>query len=78
MVECTKNKMLIFINRKIDECIWEFRLKTFQVSGNAQNAIKAHGNIIKALKERDPEVAELYAKRHIQLVNVDMDVIVRQ
>ena len=78
MVECTKNKMLIFINRKIDECIWEFRLKTFQVSGNAQNAIKAHGNIIKALKERNPEVAELYAKRHIQLVNVDMDVIVRQ
>ena len=53
-------------------------MKTFQVSGNAQNAIKAHGNIIKALKERDPEVAELYAKRHIQLVNVDMDVIVRQ
>lgn len=78
MVECTKNKMLIFINRKIDECIWEFRLKTFQVPGNSQNAIKAHGNILKALKDRDPEVAELYAKRHIELVNVDMNVIVRQ
>lgn len=78
MVECTKNKMLIFINRKIDECIWDFRLKTFQVPRNAQNAIKAHENIVKALKDRDPEVAELYAKRHIELVNVDMDVIVRQ
>lgn len=78
MVECTKNKMLIFINRKIDECIWDFRLKTFQVPRNAQNAISAHGKIVRALRDRDPEVAELYAKRHIELVNVDMDIIVRQ
>lgn len=78
MVECTKNKMLIFINRKIDECIWDFRLKTFQVPRNAQNAISAHGNIIKALMDRDPEVAELYAKRHIHLIHVDMDVILNQ
>ena len=76
MVECTKNKMLIFINRKVDECIWDIRLKTFQVPRNAQNAISAHGKIIKALMDRDPEVAELYAKRHIELVNVDMDIIV--
>ena len=78
MVECTQNKMLIFINHKIDECIWDFRLKTFQVPRNAQNAISAHGKIVKAIMDRDPEVAELYAKRHVELINLDMDKVIRQ
>ena len=78
LVECTKNKMLIFISHKIDECIWDFRLKTFQVPRNAQNAISAHGKIVKAIMDRDPEVAELYAKRHVELINVDMDKVIRQ
>lgn len=77
IVEASKNKMLIFINQKVDQCIWDFRLRTFQVSQNAQNAIRAHHNIVKALKERDADVAELYARRHIQLINTDMDVIIK-
>ena len=78
MVEYTGNGMLIFINKKIDECLWDFRIRTFQVPRNAQNAIKAHQNIVDAIKERDPEVAELYAKRHIHLINVDMNVILNK
>lgn len=77
IVEASKNNMLIFMNRKVDECIWNFRLKTFQVPQNAQNAIKAHEYIVKALKDRDAEIAEVYAKRHIQLINTDMDVIIK-
>lgn len=78
MVEYTGNGMLIFINKKVDECIWDFRIRTFQVPRNAQNAIKAHRNIVDAIRDRDPEVAELYAKRHIHLINVDMDVILKK
>lgn len=77
IVESSKNTMLIMINRKIDERIKDFRYRTFQVPQNAQNAIKAHQNIVNALKERDEEVAELYARRHIHLINVDMDVIIK-
>lgn len=78
IVECSRNKMLIFISKKIDECIRDFRLKTFQVPPNATNAIKAHQDIVDAIKARDEEVAELYAKRHISLINIDMDVIIKR
>jgi GntR family transcriptional repressor for pyruvate dehydrogenase complex len=78
IVECSRNKMLIFICKKIDECIRDFRLKTFQVPQNALNAIKAHQDIVDAIKARDEEVAELYAKRHISLINIDMDVIIKR
>lgn len=78
IVEASKNKMMIFICKKIDECIRDFRLKTFQVPQNARNAIKAHQDIIDALKARDEEVAELYAKRHISLINTDLNVIIRR
>jgi GntR family transcriptional repressor for pyruvate dehydrogenase complex len=78
IVECSRNKMLIFICKKIDECIRDFRLKTFQVPQNARNAIKAHQDIVDAIKARDEEVAELYAKRHISLINIDMDVIIKR
>jgi len=78
IVEASKNKMLIFMSRKIDECIRDFRLKTFQVPQNAQNAIRAHHNIVEALKARDEEVSELYAKRHISLINTDLNVIIKR
>jgi GntR family transcriptional repressor for pyruvate dehydrogenase complex len=77
-VEASKNKMLIFMSKKIDECIRDFRLRTFQVPRNAQNAVRAHHNIVEALKARDEEVAELYAKRHISLINTDMNVIIKR
>lgn len=78
IVETSKNQMLILMSKKIDDCIRDFRRKTFQVPQNAQNAIKAHSNIVEALKVRDEEVAELYAKRHISLINTDLDVIIRR
>lgn len=77
IVEATKNKMLIFISKKIDDRIKDFRLKTFRVPQNAQNAIQAHYNIVRALKERDEEVAELYASRHIHLIYTDMDAVIK-
>ncbi|MGL5437120.1 MAG: FadR/GntR family transcriptional regulator [Lachnospiraceae bacterium] len=77
IVESSKNSMLIMINKQIDERIRDFRYRTFQVPQNSQNAIKAHQNIVNALKARDEEVAELYARRHIHLINVDMDVIIK-
>lgn len=78
IVEASRNSMLLMINKKIDERIKDFRYRTFQVPQNAQNAIKAHQNIVNALKERDGEVGELYAKRHIHLINVDMDIMIKK
>ncbi len=76
IMKMTKNKMFMFMNDRINERIISFRLQTFKIEHNAQNAIVAHSNILNALLERDVEVAEIYMKRHIDLINVDMDNII--
>lgn len=78
IMEISDNKMLIMIGRQVDECIEGFRLKTFQLPQNAANALRPHENIINAIAARDGEIAEIYAKRHIKLINVDMDVLIKR
>ena len=34
--------------------------------------------ILEAIQDRDPEVAELYAKRHIHLIHVDLKEILKK
>lgn len=72
IVEMSKNKLLISINKKVSECIQTFRSKTFQVQQNAQNAIEPHTNIMRALEERDCEAGELYMRRHLQRILEDL------
>ena len=68
----TKNEMLIFINDRIRERLVPFRLKTFQIRHNSENAIPAHEKILSALREHDMEIAEVYMRRHIDLITEDM------
>lgn len=68
----TKNEMLIFINDRIRERLVPFRLKTFQIRHNIENAIPAHEKILSALREHDMEIAEVYMRRHIDLITEDM------
>ena len=47
-------------------------LKTFQIKHNIENAIPAHEKILSALREHDMEIAEVYMRRHIDLITEDM------
>jgi GntR family transcriptional repressor for pyruvate dehydrogenase complex len=76
IVEMSKNKLLISINKKVSECIQTFRSKTFQVHQNAQNAIEPHSNIMRALEERDCEAGELYMRKHLQRILEDLSVMI--
>lgn len=78
IVEMSKNKLLISINKKVSECIHTFRSKTFQVPQNAQNAIEPHSNIMRALEERDCEAGELYMRKHLQRILEDMSVMLKK
>ena len=72
IISMTKNEMLIFINDRIRERLVPFRLKTFQIRHNIENAIPAHEKILSALREHDMEIAEVYMRRHIDLITEDM------
>ncbi|MTI62023.1 MAG: FadR family transcriptional regulator [Firmicutes bacterium] len=51
--EATRNNLLISINEKISEAILEYRIKIFSIKENAENAYKAHQEIINAMTTKD-------------------------
>ncbi len=78
IVEMSKNKLLISINKKVSEYVQTFRSKTFQVHQNVQNAIEPHSNLMRALRERDTEAGELYMRKHIQRILVDLTTMLKK
>ena len=76
IVMMARNKMLQFMNERINEKITVFRLKTFRIEHNAYNAIKAHQDILHSIKERDAQIGEIFVLRHLELIDVDMENIV--
>jgi GntR family transcriptional repressor for pyruvate dehydrogenase complex len=78
IVEMSKNKLLISINKKVSEYVQTFRSKTFQVHQNVQNAIEPHSNIMRSLQERDSEAGELYMRKHIQRILEDLTKMIKK
>lgn len=78
IVESSKNKLLISINRKVSEGIQSFRGKTFQLQQNALNAIDPHTDIMHALEERDSEAGEMFMRRHIQRILEDLTAVINK
>jgi GntR family transcriptional repressor for pyruvate dehydrogenase complex len=78
IVEKSKNKLLISINRKVSECVQSFRAKTFMVEQNAENAVEPHTNIMNAIRSRDAEAGELFVRKHIQKILEDLTVIINK
>ena len=58
------------MNDRINEKISVFRLKTFRIEHNAYNAIKAHEDILHAIKERDAQIGEIFVLRHLELIEM--------
>lgn len=78
IVEKSKNKLLILINKQVSEYVHTFREKTFQVQQNAENAVEPHTNIMNAIKAKDIEAGELFMRRHIQRILEDLTVIINK
>lgn len=78
IMEIGKNKLLISINSKISEGVQSFRDKTFKVPKNAANAIEPHANVLNAIRNRDVEAGEMFMKRHIQRILVDLTEIIQK
>jgi GntR family transcriptional repressor for pyruvate dehydrogenase complex len=76
IMKMTGNEVMEMINQSVSKRIMNFRFQTFKIRHNVENAIEAHGKILGALMDRDADVAEVYMKRHIELIDKDMERII--
>ena len=73
IIECSRNKMLISINKQISDFLKNFRGKTFRIPNNVQNIVPAHTNILNAFLEGDAEKAEKCMAAHMEQIMVDLE-----
>ena len=73
IMECSKNKMLISINRQITDYLKNFRGRTFRIPNNVQNIVPAHSNILKAFLDGDAERAEACMEKHMEQIMIDLE-----
>jgi len=75
IVEKSQNQLLISINRKVSECVYAFRSKTFLVEDNIKNAIEPHHNILGAIQSRNVEAGERHIREHLDQILIDLEKI---
>jgi len=73
IVGCSKNKLLININRQISGYFESFRNRTFRIRQNMQNAIGPHTAILEAIISKDSELAEEEMRLHLEKVCEDLE-----
>jgi GntR family transcriptional repressor for pyruvate dehydrogenase complex len=73
IVECSENKFLIDINKKLNYSLTNFRSKTFNIPKNVDNFIPAHEAIIKAFEKHDPELGQKSLLNHLGYVTEDLE-----
>jgi GntR family transcriptional repressor for pyruvate dehydrogenase complex len=73
IVECSKNKLLISINKQISDYLKNFREKTFYIPSNSKNLIVPHLNILQAFIEKDEAKAERCMLEHLDWVRKDLE-----
>lgn len=73
IVKCSRNKMLISINKQVSDYLKNFRGKTFQIPHNVQNVIPAHTNILNAFLEGDIGKAQECMANHMKKIMDDLE-----
>nr|WP_302820010.1 FadR/GntR family transcriptional regulator [Ruthenibacterium lactatiformans] len=73
IMECSRNRMLVSINRQITACLKKFRNKTFYIPHNVENFIPAHEAILKAFECRDSMLGEQSMREHLERVDTDLE-----
>ncbi len=73
IMECSRNKMLISINKQINDYLKKFRGKTFWIPQNVQNVLPAHMKILNAFLEGDVKKAQECMADHIDKIMWDLE-----
>jgi GntR family transcriptional repressor for pyruvate dehydrogenase complex len=67
------NYLMETISQKLEERIQMYCEKTFCVEKNMENAITPHSEILRAIRERDPEESERQMRAHLNRGYADLD-----
>ena len=73
IVECSKNKLLISINKVMTQAMRKFRGKTFYVPSNAHNILQPHHDILQAFIDRNEEEGERAMLKHLEYILRDLE-----
>lgn len=70
---CSRNEVLISINRTISNALKNFRGKTFHIPTNAKNVLEPHGDILFAFLSGDADEGEKMMKKHMDYIIRDLE-----
>lgn len=73
IMECSRNKLLISLNKQIAACLKSFRNKTFYIPHNVENFLPAHAAIIRAFEAKDSAQGEKCMLAHLGRVYDDLE-----
>ncbi len=73
IMEYSRNKILMDINKKIIGNLATFRGVTFNIQKNVDNFVPAHAAIIEAFKRRDVLLGQKSMSAHLDCVYVDLE-----
>ena len=71
--ECSRNQLLIAINKLLVETLKKFRSKTFLIPHNARNVAQPHGRILQAFRDRDAAQGEKHMLEHMERIIEDLE-----
>lgn len=71
--ECSRNQLLISINKIMVDALKKFRSRTFYIPSNAHHVLEPHGQILQAFRERDAVAGEKYMLEHIDRIVKDLE-----
>lgn len=72
IAQCSKNELLVAINRVIAKSLADFRCNTFRVKSNVDNLIKPHQIIVEAIRRHDEQGSEQAMMHHLDCVRHDL------
>jgi GntR family transcriptional regulator, transcriptional repressor for pyruvate dehydrogenase complex len=78
IVEASNNRLLVKINRLIDDEFKEYRTKAFSVEENVAHALKPHGDIVEAILEKDTARALEGMTNHLAVSLEDIEGVVKE
>lgn len=75
IVECTKNPLLVDINKQVLDAFRVYRSDSFSNNTVYQNAVEPHSRILLCFETHNPALAVEEMKKHLDITTKDMEMI---
>ena len=66
LAKATKNQTLIYVMKTMTQTLHEGWISTLHIPGRAEKTCKEHADIVQAIEQKDPRLAEELMKKHLE------------